>query len=201
MNDLRQPMYCGAWRSSSPVAKIYERELWSLPHTADCFSENSIASDPGFSQPCSTPQDRERFSFKKKFGIITGRLVEKNASYTLVFEVACSVSPSMLSAFRCVSKWRTFWTFSRQKNHIVLEASSASAFLEGKTRVGCTLRHPFLFTFAYIKYIIVIKSSQLLSQIKFTPKYIFLYSWLILQSCTVWHQILVPLTNKKTNPF
>ena len=42
------------------------------------------------------PQDRERFSFKKKFGIITGRLVEKNASYTLVFEVACSVSPSML---------------------------------------------------------------------------------------------------------
>lgn len=129
MNDLRQPMYCGAWRSSSPVAKIYERELWSLPHTADCFSENSIASDPGFSQPCSTPQDRERFSFKKKFGIITGRLVEKNASCTLVFEVACSVSLSMLSAFRCVSKWRTFWTFSRQKNHTVLEASSASAFL------------------------------------------------------------------------
>ena len=55
MNNLRQPMHCGAWRSSSPVAKIYERELWSLPHTADCFSENSIASDPGFSQPCSTP--------------------------------------------------------------------------------------------------------------------------------------------------
>ena len=72
---------------------------------------------------------------------------------------------------------------------------------EGKTRVGCTLRHPFLFTFAYIKYIIVIKSSQLLSQIKFTPKYIFLYSWLILQSCTVWHQILAPLTNENTNPF
>ena len=187
MNDLRQPMYCGAWRSSSPVAKIYERELWSLPHTADCFSENSIASDPGFSQPCSTPQDRERFSFKKKFGIL--------------YHQACWVHFVVFRNGGRFEHFRGRRTIQFSKPVLPRPFSPQLTVFEGKTRVGCTLRHPFLFTFAYIKYIIVIKSSQLLSQIKFTPKYIFLYSWLILQSCTVWHQILVPLANEKTNPF
>lgn len=188
------------WRVTFLIAGSKNLRAWTLvtaTHSRLFFREQDSLR-PRLLTAMQYPTRPWALFIQKKFGIITGRLVEKNASYTLVFEVACSVSPSMLSAFRCVSKGRTFWTFSRQKNHTVLEASSALAFL---TTANSFWRHPFLFTFAYIKYIIVIKSSQLLSQIKFTPKYIFLYSWLILQSCTVWHQILVPLTNENTNPF